>query len=267
MKIKIKFLCALTVLLIVLVAACADASDVNSELKREFMSLYNSEWKLYNFNYRLFTIIDSDFDSQMKSMPFGTGSFQLALNYDNIAEKIMASMFQKFYSEYILFLRRFQGEFYKKLQSTPKVSSIKQTEQSLAFSNVIELYRQGEQKMLNSVWGSLHERIKERLSTPHTSFMWLLLGIFIILFRGLLARIFSSDKKIKNVRKIFGLAGLVCFILGVVFVSRGLFFTKGVAREFFNEQAKVFYTSELPNMYWNIIREHITEEPTLVSNS
>ena len=258
MKIKIKFLCALTVLLIVLVAACADASDVNSELKREFMSLYDSEWKLYNFNYRLFTIIDSDFDSQMKSMPFGTGSFQLALNYDNIAEKILSSMFQKFYSEYILFLRRFQSDFYKRLQNNSQVSFIKQTEQSLAFSNVVELYRQGEQKMLDSVWSNLHARIEDRLSTPHISFMWLLLGIFIILFRGLLARIFSSDKKTKNVRKIFGLAGLLCFILGVVFVSRGLFFTKGVAREFFNEQAKVFYTSELPDMFWNIIKEHIT---------
>lgn len=269
MKVKAKFLCSLTVLLVVLAASCVNAAAADSELKNEFMSLYNSEWKLYNFNYRLFTIIDADFDSHMKEMPFGTGSFQLALNYNNVVEKILASMFQKFYSEYILFLRTFQNDYYKKLQSSSSFSSVNQNKKSLTFSDVIELYRRGEQKMLNDVWGSLSARIKDRLSTPYISFMWLFLGISIILCRGLLAGIFSDNnkRKIKNVRKIFGAAGLACFIVGVVLVSRGLFFTKGVVREFFTEHAKNFYTSELPDIYWNVIEASIstvseTQEPS-----
>lgn len=257
MKVKVRFLCALAVL--ILAASCATASDVNN-IKGDFMSLYNSEWKLYNFNYRLFTIIDRDFDTYISSMSPGTSSFQLAINYNNVVEEIFSSVLRKFHSGYILFLKSFQNDFYKILQENPGKFPIDHSKGSLAFSDIISLYYRGEQKMLESVWHNLNQRIKDRLSTPYVSFALLLLGVVIFIFRGFLAGILSrKEENSKRTKLILSVAGTACFIFGVVMVSRGLFFTKGVVREFFNEQTKNFYTEELPELYWGVIEQAINE--------
>ena len=254
MKLKMKFLCAL--FLLVLFASSASADNI-SDVKAEFMSLYDSEWKAVNFNYKLFTTIDKDFDEYTSSMMPGLRSFQFLLNYNNIAEKILASVFRNFHSGYLIFLRKFHIEFHNNLENNPKIS-LEATKGNLAFSDVVELYYKVEQKMLESVGDALYERINDELSTPYYSLLLFAAGIFIFVARNIfIKKSGSSTRKDKKIRMVVSAAGALCFLLGGILISRSLFFTKAVVRDFIHEQTKNFYVSEVPEMYWNIIQEHI----------
>ena len=263
MKAKAMSLCLCAMLLTIFAAPCACASDLNSGFsKDEFMAIYNSEWKLFNLNYRLFAAINSDFETYPATMMPGTKSFQLAFNHDDVIRKILASIFRKFHAGYVVFLRAFLRSLDEAVQRKNQNFSPQQTSRSMAFNDFIGLYYKCEERMLANVWDKLHERIKSRLSTPFLSFACLIIGAVIFMLRGRAAKMLgkaSSETKVKTVKNAVGVAGIICFIAGVIFVSRGLFFTQLTVREFINEQTKLFYTSELPELYWEAVGEHLEQ--------
>ena len=259
---KRKFLCTMLVLQFMFLIAATPARtedrqyDINS-IKGGFMLLYDSEWRLFNLNYRLFSIIDKEFDALKQSMAFGTSGFQLAINKDNIIEKIQSEIFTKFGPEYEKFLKSFQSKYYTLLQTNPSKYSVEKIKQAPQFEVIKELQHKQERDMLEHVSFMFDKRLNDRLSNPYLAFMWLGLGLSILIFRGFILRLFHIKAHFQRMRVILAIAGLVVLSFGTFQVSRGLFFTQGVLRDFMNEQTKLLYTSQLPNTYWNILESHV----------
>ena len=258
---KRKFFCMMLVSLFVFLAsfsfnAKAEGQyDINN-VKDGFMLLYDSEWRLFNLNYRLFSIIDKEFEIYTNSMMFGTSSFQLALNVNNIIEKIQSDVFMKFSPIYEEFLKSFQSKYYRLLQTNPKKYSIEKIKQAPSYEIIENLQHDGEKKMLRDISSTFDVTLKNKISTPFYSAMWFIAGVLIIMFKGLFTQ--SLDRKsAKKVRVILALLGFIVLSFGTFQISRGLFFTQGLTRNFINEQTKFLYTSQLPDTYWNILETYV----------
>ena len=256
---KHKFLCIMLVLLFVSVSSYsirAEQYDINS-IKGGFMLLYDSEWRLFNLNYRLFAIIDKEFDIYTRSMAFGTSSFQLALNRDNIIEKIQSDILDKFRPVYEEFLKSFQSKYYRLLQTNPQKYSIEKIQQAPSYEVIETLQHEGEQKMLKNIASMFDKKLYKELSTPYFSALWLILGLSILISQSFIAKYFYRRNHVKLARMVLAVVGLVVLSFGTFHVSRGIFFTQGLTRDFLNEQTKILYTSQLPDIYWNTLEAHV----------
>ena len=236
---------------------CAEPAANAPELKQVFMKLYHSEWKVSNFNYDLFRIIDKEFDEITGKMLFGTKGLQLAINKHNVIEKILADISSRFQPEYELFFKNFYDKYYELLDTEPAKYSHEKLKELLFYEDVASIQPEVWQKKLDNI-GIIFEK---RLSMPYISAVLVLLGIIIFLCRGLLTKNLRMipHKKERRIKFIAGITGIVIMILGALQFSRWLFFAQGVTRDFIYEETKDLYTSELPESFWAFIQPYVID--------
>ena len=244
------------VFILLFVSAAASATSPADD----FMRIYDSHWRQLNFNYKLFVFVEKEFDEAVNAMTFGTSVFHFAFNRNNVMGKILSNIFTKFQPEYALFFKEFYEEYYKCLDSQLDQYSGGKVKQLLQKEEIIAVETKVQKKVLASIGQMSDTRFHRRLLDPDFSAMVLALGLLIIIFRNFVSKMCSSfsenDQKVKLIVSIIGIAILA---FGCFHFSRGIFFTKGVMRELVNEEAKAFYTSELPKAYWATIEPHIND--------
>lgn len=238
-------------------AAFADKRDTISNLKNGFMVLYNSEWKAANFNYRLFRILDKEFEDNINSMMLGTSGVQLAVNYGKVIEKILDNTFAIFQPEYELFFKDFYDKYYTYLEASPIHFSREKLKTLFLYEEIASLQLFELQKTLDNA----AVKLKKEFPMPNISILAVVIGILIILLRGLLTRNFDAKnhRKALRVNIIAVFVGIVIMVLGAVQISRWLLLTQGFTRDFLYEETKNLYVSELPEAYWNFMKPYIEE--------
>ncbi|MBQ9419656.1 MAG: hypothetical protein IJU31_04685 [Synergistaceae bacterium] len=250
-----KFISLLLMLMVMMTVSAADASE---KMRGDFMSLYASEWRLFNLNYRLFTLIDKEVDTQAKSMPFGLKGLRFTINKNDTAEKILSGIFTKFRPDYERFLRHFQSAYQQRLKADDSDFSIDKLSGVPSFDDVQALQRDGEQNFLDTIGARLKARLSDRLASPYVAGIFLVIGFAMILFRRLL----TASIKIKKIpphrlRVIVCVVGLTIVAWGTYQFSRVIFMTDNITREFLNEQIRILYVSQLPETYWEAVAPHI----------
>ena len=249
-----KILCAF--LLVMLCVAVADASPTGNS-KGEFMSLYASEWRLFNLNYRLFTLIDKEFDTHVKSMTFGAKGLPFIVNKGAFVEEIFSGVLTKFHKDYEEFLKHFNAQYLKVLQASNKSISEKLSK-APTLEDVLAIQREGERNMLDVIGAKFSERLDNRLMTPYTAGALLIIGLALIILRHpIAASVASGTPVIKRIKAVIVIAGLVIIAFGTYQFSRILFMTTNITREFLNEQVRALYVSDLPNSLWNVVEPYI----------
>ena len=236
-----------------LFSSCAESAMNAAELKKEFMLFYNSEWKLSNFNYELFRIINGEFDTITDAMLYGTRGFQLAVNKNNLIGEILSDIFSKFQPDYELFFKVFYDKYYAILDKEPEKYSREKIKSLLCYEEVASLQPEIWHKKLIEV----NFMFRERLSVPYFTILILAAGFLLIIFSGFLTKILDIGHSERRRKFFINTAGVVIIILGTLQVSRWFFFAQGAARDFVYEQTKILYTSELPEAFWKFIEPHV----------
>lgn len=259
---KSKFLCSAMIfcclfLIFASPAICADKQHTLSNLKNGFTVLYSSEWKTANFNYRLFRIIDKEFEDTTETMPYGMSGIQLAMDTNRVIEKILDETFAIFQPEYELFFKDFYDKYYTYLEASPVHFSEEKIKELFLYEEVAALQPEVWKKSLNIIGA----KVRQAFPIPYLGICALILGLLIILSRGLLTKNFERTKHRLELRiKLLAvLGGIAVMVLGGVQISEWLIASHGSIRDFIYEEAKAVYTSELPETYWNFLEPYIEE--------
>ena len=133
---KSKILCIIFILVLCTSAYSAENYSAALEnMHNNFQSAYHSEWNASDLSLKLFNTVDRVFSQNIKSLQYGTVSFQLAMNRNSIIEKIQRDIFNAFRPEYERFLGKFQETFYR--QTAQNISEVVNSKKALEIVNQI----------------------------------------------------------------------------------------------------------------------------------
>ena len=249
---KRKILFAFFVLVFALSSVAASGSVLRA--KKDFMLLYDSKWKLQSLNYRLFATIDKEFSEA------GISLFQFAFNRDEVIKNLLSDIFAKLQPEYEFFFQDVYEKYYDSLKVNTREFSTEKIKTLLDYEKVASTQPEVRQQLLDNIGDVFDNHYAKRISRPTFSLMLFIIGVVLIIIKDFIAKLFvKKEKSERRANLCVGIIGVVLIILGVMHFSHGIFFTKGVIREFVNEQAKALYTAELPRAYWEIMEPDIRE--------
>ncbi|MBQ6776135.1 MAG: hypothetical protein IJP53_06700 [Synergistaceae bacterium] len=257
---KTKFFCTAAIFCCLLVlfatpAVCADRGSDPETLKRGFLTLYMSEWRSLNFNFILFSAINREFDATVEAMLPGTSGFQLATNHDGVIGQILDNALAEFGPEYELFFKNFYDRYFTFLDANSMMFSHEKLKDLYLYEDLAACEPPVLQNKLDNSGAMFARRLYESLPTPYVSVTSLVLGLALLIFMGVLARLIGREGK--GVKIAISLLGVALMAFGSYLLFRWLFYSKGIARDFLFEQAKELYTIELPERFWVFLEPYV----------
>ncbi len=262
---KSKILCIIFILVFCTSAYSAENYSAALEnMHNNFQSAYHSEWNASDLSLKLFNIVDRVFSQNIKSLQYGTVSFQLAMNRNSIIEKIQRDIFNAFRPEYERFLGKFQETFYR--QTAQNISEVVNSKKALEIVNQISyamhnssrfvLEEEGEKRLLENIW----EQISPAISNPFLSIGFMLIGLIIFWTKGFLSKVFNLFHiDVRLVRIILSFVGIIIMILGLYTTFRIFGNNSLTSRVVMYTNTKDFYISELAGAYWSDIERKIQQ--------
>ena len=179
----------------------AESEDVEKAdgiqiLRRGFLSLYSSEWNTMSLNKKLDSVIDTVFNEIVAESIWGVRGFYLAINKNNVAERIQEAINTRFAPDYATFLNELERKYGLSIQAdAERFARAAHVEEFLFRVNPMSLARissgaiakNRERSLVEQLW----EKMDDILINPWWAVAWLAASFVIFLFRGLIADIIS----------------------------------------------------------------------------